>query len=191
MNVTILLIAAAAVVSHGIDEEAQFPYWQIEDRGVSVRLVQRLPDQTRGYFQARGFSIADADLIAQQCVFQTIFKNARSQNTESGPIHYNLREWVVYTHGREQGMKTREDWRKEWKARKAPAAAQLAFEWSLLPTHQVYHPGDYNWGMSVFNLPPGSTFDLDVVWHQGNEKRVVRIRDIRCAPDERRDPEAQ
>jgi len=190
MALTMLLIAAAGV-SHGIDEEAQFPYWQIEDRGVSVRLVQRLPDQTRGYFQARGFSIDQADLIAQQCVFQTIFKNARARSTGAGTIQYNLREWVVYSRGREQGLKTREDWQKEWKTRKAPAPAQLAFEWSLLPTHQVYQPGDYNWGMSIFNLAPGSTFDLDVVWHQGGEKQVVRIRDIRCAPDERRDPVAQ
>jgi len=190
MALTMLLIAAAGV-SHGIDEEAQFPYWQIEDRGVSVRLVQRLPDQTRGYFQARGFSIDQADLIAQQCVFQTIFKNDRARSTGAGTIQYNLREWVVYSRGREQGLKTREDWQKEWKTRKAPAPAQLAFEWSLLPTHQVYQPGDYNWGMSIFNLAPGSTFDLDVVWHQGGEKQVVRIRDIRCAPDERRDPVAQ
>jgi len=186
-----LLIAATAVVSHGIDEEAQFPYWQIEDRGVSVRLVQRLPDQTRGYFQARGFSIDHADLIAQQCVFQTIFKNTRTPNTPASTIRYNLREWVVYYRGREQGLKTRDDWQKEWKTRKAPAPAQLAFEWSLLPTQQIYQPGDYNWGMSVFNLAPGSTFDLDVVWHQGSEKQVVRIQDIRCAPDERRDPAAQ
>jgi len=98
---------------------------------------------------------------------------------------------VVYYRGREQGLKTRDDWQKEWKTRKAPAPAQLAFEWSLLPTQQIYQPGDYNWGMSVFNLAPGSTFDLDVVWHQGSEKQVVRIQDIRCAPDERRDPAAQ
>jgi len=185
-----LLAVGAAVISQGLDEQAKFPYWQITNDWVSIRLVQRLPDQTRGYFQARGFSPEDADLIARQCVFQTIIKNEKAQNRGSGLVAYNLREWVVYSAGRSQGLKTREDWRKEWKARSASPAAQLAFEWSLLPTQQVYQPGDYNWGMSVYNLAPGSTFDLDVAWYQRGEKQVARIRNIRCAPDERRDPEA-
>jgi hypothetical protein len=189
MHSITLLAAGAAVISQGLDEQAKFPYWQITNDWVSIRLVQRLPDQTRGYFQARGFSPKDADLVARQCVFQTIIKNEKAQNRGTGLVAYNLREWVVYSAGRQQGLKTREDWQKEWKARGASPAAQLAFEWSLLPTQQVYQPGDYNWGMSVYNLAPGSTFDLDVTWYQRGEKQVVRIRDIRCAPDERRDPE--
>jgi hypothetical protein len=182
--VGLLLLAqpVAAVVNTGTDDEARQPYWEIAEQDVSIRLVQRLPDQTRGFFQARGFSVADSELIAQSCVFQTVFKNL-SPASEPAKIEYNLREWVVHAAGAERRMKTREDWKKIWTGRRAPQAAQLAFEWGLLPTRQTYDPGDYNWGMSVFGLAPGTEFDLDVVWHRRGERRTARLKGVRCAPD--------
>ncbi|MCR4302533.1 MAG: hypothetical protein NUV51_13100 [Sulfuricaulis sp.] len=181
---TMLLTAAVAstAVNTGIDEEARLPYWEIVEPGVSIRLVQRLPDQTRGFFQARGFSVEDSELIAQGCVFQTVFKNS-SALSEPDTIEYNLRNWVVRAGAARRGLKTREDWRKEWSARQAPQSAQLAFEWSLLPTRQTYRPGDYNWGMTLFDLKPGTEFDLDIVWHQDGRKRMVRLKGVRCAAD--------
>lgn len=172
----------AAVVNTGTDDEARLPFWEIAGQAVSIRLVQRLPDQTRGFFQARGFSVADSELIAQGCVFQTVFKNL-SPATEPVRIEYDLREWVVHAAGAQHGMKTREHWKKIWTARRAPQAARLAFEWGLLPTRQTYGPGDYNWGMSVFGLAPGTPFELDVVWHQNGERRAVRVQGLRCAAD--------
>lgn len=179
----------AAVVNTGTDEEARLPHWEIVEQAVSIRIVQRLPDQTRGFFQARGFSVADSELIAQSCVFQTVFKNL-SPATEPVKIEYNLHEWVVHTAGAERRMTTREDWKKIWTGRRAPQAAQLAFEWGLLPTRQAYGPGDYNWGMSVFGLAPGTEFDLDVVWQQNGERRTVRLNGVRCAPDIHPQPDA-
>jgi hypothetical protein len=172
----------AAVVNTGTDDEARLPFWEIAGQEVSIRLVQRLPDQTRGFFQARGFSVADSELIAQGCVFQTVFKNL---SPATGPvrIEYDLREWVVHAAGAQHGMKTREHWKKIWTARRAPQAARLAFEWGLLPTRQTYGPGDYNWGMSVFGLAPGTPFELDVVWYQNGERRAVRVQGMRCAAD--------
>src|SRR3989344_4248697 len=160
----LITIPVAAVVNTGTDEES------------------RLPDQTRGFFQARGFSVEDSELIAQGCVFQTVFKNI-SASSEPSTIEYNLRDWVVRAAGARRGLKTREDWQKEWSARKAPQPAQLAFEWSLLPTRQTYRPGDYNWGMMLFGLKPGTGFDLDVVWHQDGKQRTARLKAVRCAAD--------
>ena len=185
----LLTAPAAAVVNSGIDEDAQLPYWEIVDPGVTIRLVQRLPEQTRGFFEARGFSESDAERIAQSCVFQTVFKNISHQSDPS-PIEYNLHDWVVHADGRQRTMKTREDWRRDWTARQAPKAAQLAFEWALFPTRQRYRPGDYNWGMSVFDLKPGTLFDLDVVWHQFGRDHTVRIKGMRCAPDIHLEPGA-
>lgn len=173
---------AAAVISTGTDAEAELPYWEVVEHGVSIRLVQRLPDQTRGFYQARGFSIADSELVAQSCMFQTVIKNV-APPSDPKVIEYNLDEWVVHAGGAQRRMKTREDWQKEWTARRAPKAAQLAFEWGLIPTRQIYRPGDYNWGLSVFNLAPGTAFDLDVVWRQGGERRSARLRGVVCAPD--------
>ena len=187
---TLWLTPVFAAVNTGTDEEARLPYWEIVDRGVSIRLVQRLPDQTRGFFQARGFSEADAELIAQSCVFQTVFKNI-SQLSDPGPVEYDLRDWVVHAAGRPRAMKTREDWSKVWAARRAPKPARLAFEWALFPTRQTYRPGDYNWGMSVFDLRPGTVFDLDVVWRQYGKTHTVRLEGMQCAPDIHPGPESR
>jgi len=181
--------ASNAAVHTGTDAEAGLPYWEIVEPGISIRLVQRLPDQTRGFFQARGFSVDDADFIAQSCVFQTVFKN-HSGADEPGKIEYNLLEWVVRSGGAEHRMKTREDWKIIWGQRRASQSARLAFEWGLLPTRQSYESGDYNWGMSIFGLAPDTAFDLDVVWHQRGEARRVRINGVRCAPDIHPQPEA-
>lgn len=183
-------VPAAAVINIGTDAEAELPYWEVVEHGASIRLVQRLPDQTRGFFQARGFSVADSDHIAMNCVFQTVFRNA-APTSSPGVIEYDLREWVVHTGGARHTMKTREDWKTEWTARQAPPPAQLAFEWVLLPTRQSYGPGDFNWGMTIFGLAPGTEFDLDVVWRQSGERRHARLKGVRCAPDIHPEPAVQ
>lgn len=178
----LVAIPASATVTQGMDAEAQLPYWEIVEEGMSLRLVQRLPDQTRGFFMARGFDASQADSIAMSCVFQTVFRNTTTPE-QGGDVNYNLRDWVVHATGGRQGMKTREDWRAIWVAKQAPKAAQVAFEWSLFPTQQTYRPGDYNWGMSIFNLAPGSAFDLDVVWRWHGKTHTRRIEKMRCADD--------
>lgn len=173
---------AMATLSTGTDEQAQLPYWEISDASMVLRLVQRLPDQTRGFFTARGFSAEHAEVIAQSCVFQTVFKN-QSQHGAPSPLEYDLREWIVSMAGAAQGMKTREDWKVQWQRLGVALPAQLAFEWSLYPTQQVYQAGDYNWGMSTFNLKPGTAFDLKLVWRQHGRVHSETIRGMRCAPD--------
>ncbi|WP_126456803.1 hypothetical protein [Sulfuriflexus mobilis] len=183
-------IARAGTVTTGIDEQARLPYWQYQDEGLSIRFVQRLPDQTRGYFLARGFSAEHAELIAQSCVFQTVFKNI-SDKGRPAAIRYQLMDWVVSHRGREAVMKTREDWAKQWQQLAVPAPARLAFEWSLLPTMQTYQPGDYNWGMSIFNLAPASPFTLKLTWQQFDTRHNVVIPGMQCAADIHAGPEAQ
>jgi hypothetical protein len=177
------MATAQTEISTGVDADAGLPYWEIRESGMSLRLVQRLPDQTRAFFLARGFTRADVDLIAQSCVFQTIFKNT-SQTEKPSVLEYNLRSWNVHVADAVRGLKTREDWAEQWAARDIPQPAKIAFEWALLPTRQVYNPGDYNWGMSVFNLPPDNHFDLEVVWQQYGSQHSVVLKEIHCAPDE-------
>jgi hypothetical protein len=180
-------MAQAGNITTGTDEQAQLPYWQYEDGGVSLRLVQRLPDQSRGFFMARGFSTEHAELIAQSCVFQTIFKNVSSDKTAS-PVSYDLNKWVITYNNTKRKMKTREDWAKQWEKLNTPQPARIAFEWALLPTIQTYQAGDYNWGMSIFNLKPGSQFDLNISWTQYGKQSTTLIRGIQCATDTRSQP---
>lgn len=186
---TTAMVSVAAQLSTGVDAQAQLPYWEVSDAAMSLRLVQRLPDQTRGFFTARGFSTAHAEMIAQSCVFQTVFKN-QSQHGKPSPLEYNLRQWVIAIAGATQSMKTREDWQTDWQRLGVALPAQLAFEWSLYPTQRVYQAGDYNWGMSMFNLKPGTAFDLKVVWRQHGRAHAETIRGMTCAPDVDIAPEA-
>jgi len=184
-----LPLSSPSTITTGIDEQAMLPYWQYKDEGMSIRLIQRLPDQTRGYFIARGFSAKHAELIAQSCVFQTVFKNT-SNTGEPSAIVYNMENWVVSHNGKSGGMKTREKWAMQWQELNVPAAAKLAFEWGLLPTRQDYQPGDYNWGMAIFDLAPADNFNLKITWQQHNEQHSVIIPKMLCAADIHADPEA-
>ena len=126
---TLLLILASflvaattiAAVSTGTDEQAQLPYWQWEDDVVSIRLVQRLPDQTRAYFAGRGFEDDDVKLIAEHCFFQTVFKNIAPPQSKQ-TIDYDLRKWYALVDGKRVELKLRGDWRSIWLGRQASAA---------------------------------------------------------------------
>lgn len=172
---------AASVVT-GTDPDARLPFWEWQSPGMSIRWVQRLPDQTRAFFMARGFNRDQAERIAQSCVFQTVYKNTADASTQT-IIEYDLSQWRVLHQGHAQPLKLREAWAAEWLAAKVPAAPRIAFEWSLLPTRQRYQPGDYNWGMSAYDLPPGAVFDLEFSWRQDGQARTGKIEGIRCAPD--------
>lgn len=180
-------VAVAAELSTGTDEQAQLPYWEVKDEGMSLRLVQRMPDQSRGFFLARGFSKEQVEQVAQRCVFQTVFKN-QSHGATPSPLQYNLKDWGVQYGQHSSTMMTREVWEILWSNLDAPKSARIAFKWGLYPTRQTYQPGDYNWGMSMVDLAPGSRFDLTVVWHQYNERRSAVIKDMQCAPDVAHDP---
>lgn len=172
----------AVIHSKGIDDQARLPYWEIRDQGMSLRLVQRLPDQSRGFFEARNFSSDTAERIAQSCIFQTVFKNISSGATAS-PLAYDLSKWEVHTAKGQQGLKLREHWRKEWPDGRVSETSRIALEWSLLPTRQSFQPDDYNWGMTSFNLRPGTVYDLTVVWLQYDKTHRAVIKNIQCAPD--------
>lgn len=182
--------AARADVVTGVDAEAGLPFWELRDAGISLRLVQRQPDQTRAFFMARGFSREAVERIAQRCVFQTVFKNV-SAGAHAATIEYDLRDWTVRGADADARLLTREYWAEQWLKLGVAKSARIAFEWALFPTRQIYHPGDYNWGMSVVDLAPGSSFDVSVTWRQGGTSHSGRIEGVRCAPDGPDDPDVQ
>lgn len=176
-------LVRAATLTTGIDEQADLPYWQIEDEGMSLRLVQRQPDQSRAFFMARGFDHEQVEQVAGRCVFQTVFRNL-SHTTSPSPLHYRQQDWQVVHEGAAPAtIMTRERWKFLWEGQGAAPAARIAFHWSLLPSEQTYEPGDYNWGMTMIDLPPGSRFDLVVTWQQFGETRTFTIEDLECAVD--------
>ena len=169
---------ALAAVERTIDAETGLRAWAWREAGVSLQLVQRLPDQTRGFFLARGFSAEAVERIANACVFQTIFRNESDQ-----PLDYSLDDWRVVQPGVRTDLVTRERWDAAWQAGEASEASRIALRWALLPTRQRFEPGDYNWGMTAFGLAPGMTFELELVVRHGDDQVVRTVDGIECAPD--------
>lgn len=165
------------------DPESGLTTWKLSEDGFELELIQRLPDQTRAFFQGRGFSNQIADEIGKNCVFQTIGRN--SLNEKAGEaVTISLKQWQVRIGDSIQGIKLKESWDKEWSDTQVGNASRIAFRWATFPTEQTFEPsGDYNWGMISFGLPPASIFDLNVVWIQGQKEKNLWINGIQCPED--------
>jgi len=181
-------VAAAAPLTTGVVPETGLRYWEWKSEGVLFRLTQRLPDQTRAYFMARGFDSGYADLIATRCVFQSMFKNIAGPGDAT--ITIDLNTWQVRSGGDEHPVLTREKWQEEFRNSDISRAAAIALEWSLLPTRQVYAPGDYNWGMTSYGLKPGQVFDLGFAWKQGDQVFHGKLDGVECSPDIHPEPDS-
>jgi hypothetical protein len=172
----------AVEVIHSTDEETGLRKWHLVGDVLEVELVQRLPDQTRGFFLARGFPAAIADEIAVSCIFQTIIRNTGSQVAD-GTVSVDLAQWRVIHKDGERGVRLKEPWIASWPETAVGESSRLAFQWALFPTRQEFLADDYNWGMTAFGLPPGAVFDLDLAWQEDGKTFTARISAIECAPD--------
>ena len=172
-----------ASVEKTVDSETLLTSWKLTEAPFSLELIQRLPDQTRAFFQGRGFSSDIANDIATQCVLQTIGKNT-SQTPQSKSIFYDLHDWKIHVNTKAQSIKFKETWDKEWAEDGLSSAPRIAFRWATFPTQQNFDPGgDFNWGMISFGLPPGTIFDLEVVWKHNNRTFSQLIKQIECPAD--------
>ncbi|MCP4075785.1 MAG: hypothetical protein GY744_06350 [Gammaproteobacteria bacterium] len=177
-------VQSIARVEQTVDVQTQLKSWKLTEAPFSLELIQRLPDQTRAFFQGRGFSSDIANDIATQCVLQTIGKNT-SRSPQSKSISYNLYDWKIYVTTKAQRIKFKETWDKEWAEDGVSTASRIAFRWATFPTQQSFDPGgDFNWGMISFGLPPGSKFDLKVVWKHNNKTHSQWIKQIECPADQ-------
>ena len=131
---------------------------------------------------ARGFNKEDANLIATQCFFQTMFKNIST--SDDSRVMADLSHWVIHTREQPRNLKLRAYWKELWDQRTTPNSAKIAFDWSLLPSEVSYVAGDYNWGMTSFGLKPGSQFDLALSWKHNGKSHVAKLTGIVC-PDDR------
>jgi hypothetical protein len=160
----------AAEVFAGRDPETGLRSWTWAHEGVSIQLLQLLPDQARAFFLGRGFGREDADRIGRSCLFQTIFRNDGAR-----PLEYDLGGWSVRRGQERLGLRTREVWDEEWVAGGVADAARTAFRWALLPTVQGLEPGDSNWGMTSVGLAPGEHFDLSLIVRVGGETLTAEV----------------
>ena len=176
-------LPAVAEVLHGRDEN-DLQSWELRQGALSLKLIQRTPDQTRAFFLARGFPRETANEIATACVLQTIGRNLGGTEKPVS-LGYDLHDWRVRYKGELRPIRLKEDWAEAWKSHpEIPEAARIAFRWATFPTRQQFEPGgDYNWGMTSFGLPPGSRFDLQLRWRENGQPQSAWIKNLQCPQD--------
>ncbi len=172
-------VLAAPAGEHYIDERTGLDAWRREHQGLSLTLVQRLPDQTRAFFLARGFSRAAVDELAASCVFQAIIGNTGN----SGRVELDLHQWGYSANGRSGPLRLKEDWMARWAERGESMPARVAFRWSFFPTVQRFAPNDWNMGMISFPVPPGTVLDVHFRWTRDGRGHHGVLRGVRCASD--------
>ena len=175
-------LLCGAEVLRSANEENGLEKWHFIDSGIEIELVQRLPDQTRALFMNHAFSREVIEQLALSCMFQTIIRNTGKSGAEQ-TISIDLTQWRMQHAGKTSGILQKEPLLASWSDEDADAAAKLVIRWGMFPTQQEYLPGDYNWGLTAYGVPPGSRFDLAVTWKEGEVQRRGEIKDIMCAPD--------
>ena len=175
-------LLCTAEVQRSANEENGLEKWHFIDGDIEIELVQRLPDQTRALFMNHAFSREVIEQLALSCMFQTIVRNT-GKSGAGQMIAIDLTQWRMQHAGKTGSILLKEPLLASWSDEDADAAAKLVIRWGMFPTQQEYLPGDYNWGLTAYGIPPGSTFDLAVTWQEGTVQHSGKIKDIVCAPD--------
>lgn len=183
---SMLLITAMPVtggeVKRSINEENGLQGWHFTDSDIEIELVQRLPDQTRALLMNHNFSREVIEQMALSCMFQTIVRNT-GKSASNRVVSIDLTEWRLLHDGKAGKLLMKEPLLASWTDADADPAAKLVVRWGMFPTQQEYLPGDYNWGLTAYGIPPGATFDLDVAWREGGALQRGEIKGVVCAPD--------
>lgn len=168
--------AVAGETRHSRSEETGIDTWETETSQVHLRMTQITPDQARAFMAARGLDEKSVEEFARHCVFMTVLRNESKR-----PINYCLSEWrYVPEDGVAHVMLTKHDWLANFRNRHLSQPVKLAFEWAQFPVEQTFFPGDWNQGMTTFDLPPGSRFDVVYRWHQGKTLHEGTLKNVQC-----------
>ena len=176
-----------------MDPEAGLPFWAWEEGPVEVRLVQRLPDQTRAFFIGRGLlQRGGGPDRAQLCLSGHSAKPRpgrwRWGSPSTGDLAIDLATWRLEAGAGPQALPPKEGWDPRWEAMGESTVARIALRWSLFPTTQTFRPGRLQLGHDRFGVPPGTRFDLTLAWTLGGEPQSAVLRGLVCAPEDIQHP---
>jgi hypothetical protein len=172
LNIT---TARATEITRHKNAETGLLTWTALDKGMSLELIQLLPDFVRAIYGSHGFPGKEIEKIAAYCVFGTIIKNTSQQQLE-----YHVVDWY-YLAGdkiKKHPIKTKPAWLEQWRK------AGVKFSWTLLPEQGVFEVGDWQQGFTTIGLPHDSTFDLIYKWTINGKTHAGKIENLRCAPEQ-------
>jgi hypothetical protein len=165
-----------AETRHSVSPDSGLSTWETESDGVHLRLTQISHEQAQAFMLARGLDENSVNDFASTCVFMTVLRNDTTR-----PIKYYLMKWrYVPEDGTPQLMLTKHDWFARWQPRGLAKPVKIAFEWSQFPVEHTFAPGDWNQGMTTFDLPPGSHFDLVYRWWQSGKLFEGTLQNVQC-----------
>jgi hypothetical protein len=168
---TIPMALSAAVVQKKQDPDTGLLSWSVEDRGLSLELIQLPPDYIRAVYSSRGLPKYIVEDMALYCVFGTIIKNLSDTQ-----LSYRVADWrYVTADGKAHALKTKTQWLTEWRK------GGIKFAWTLLPDDQVFDVGDWSQGFTTMKLPRESTFDLVFYWKLEEKTHAGKIENLSCA----------
>ena len=160
-----------------VDPDTGLASWQTGQAGIQVRLTQISPDQARAFYLARGFSAAATERYVSECVFMTVVRNVGDT-----PILHRLADWRYVISGQPpQTIRSKTEWERIWKKWGVNESARIAFSWAQIPTTQTFAPGDWNQGMSTYNVPRDTSFELRFVWRADGKTHRGLIEQVRCS----------
>jgi len=172
---TLLLVPAvhAAELTQNRDPESGLLAWKKVDRGLSLELIQLLPEYVAALYSSRNLPPAVVDSMRGYCVFGSVV-----QNQSGATLDYHVADWRVVTpDGKQHRLKTKPEWVAEWKTLGSD------FGWSILPASASFDTGDWAQGFTTVKLPPGSHFDLLYSWRHHGKRYRGKMENLVCAPD--------
>ena len=148
--------------------------------GVEITVAARTPEQTRAFYEARGFTPDALRELAGAC-FMTIGVH----NGRNGTVWLEPATWRFVTDdGQPVRQIGREHWEARWQALGVPAAARAAFGWTQLPVSRDLQPGEPVGG-NLAVVPQNRPFTLEAVFALGERREQgtlrLRVPRLRCA----------
>lgn len=147
--------------------------WKFAGEGISLELIQLLPDFVRAVYGSHDFPPEAIEEIAGYCIFGTILIN-----TTDKPLTYRVADWHAITaDGKKYSLKTKTQWVGEWRK------LGIRYSWTILPAEQTFEAGDWAQGFTTVKLPRDKPFDLVISWELEGKKHAGKIKNVRCAPE--------
>ncbi|HKJ87250.1 MAG TPA: hypothetical protein VKA48_01835, partial [Gammaproteobacteria bacterium] len=141
----------------------------------SLKVVGRLPEQTRAFFLGRGFPDKAARRFSESCVIHVTLRNLG----DSG-LSYRLGRWRVRLPDNAHPPEAEADWEARWRRMGVPKRGRTAFDWSMFPPEENLGAEGWALGMVSLGLKPGRHFDLVAHWRRDGQPHKVVMKDLVC-----------
>lgn len=149
--------------------------WKQIENGISVELIQLLPDFVQATFAARDLPASIFESMRGYCVFGTVVRNE-----SEAEVSYRVADWRYRTRdGKSHTLRTKTEWIATWKKSGAD------FGFAILPDDITFDAGDWAQGFTTPRIPPGTQFDLIFTWNMHGKKHTGTLRNVVCPNPQR------